>query len=242
MSGDVWGSLNEAGHVGQGLGCTRWAGVHAWGIGSTLRRGWACWRGLGMSRGGRGERWHVVKGRVCRWRSSVSLWGLGYAVWPWSAVCTCGGGRGLHWQQGTQMGLLVCRGARWETLGHVQRGQVGVCGTSKHTGAYVWSAGHVSGTLGAWLGHGAHVVVAMMAVLLGGSVHGCRPWLTHVVHRMGRGMWALLRVGLDDSMAKGWGHCMPVVVSLHAGGGVIWRPVWVLMCVHMWGRECRVPV
>ena len=78
----------------------------------------------------------------------------------------------------------------------------------------------MSDTLGAWLGCGAHVVVAMMAMLLGGLVRGCGPWLTHVVRQMRRGMWVLPGVGLDDGMAKGWGRCVLVVVSI---GGLCGR-------------------
>ena len=134
------------------------------------------------------------------------------------------------------MGFLMCRGARWATLGHIQRGQFGACGASKRTGAHVWSAGHVSGTLGAWLGRGARVVVAVMAVLPRGRVEAVWVGSCGVVVSGGRprrrcdGRDVLL---MAPSVARGsvaglvwnvwcawgaWGACP--VLSYGVGGGV----------------------
>ena len=150
------------------------------------------------------------------------------------------------------MGFLLCRGVRWATLGHVQRGRFGACGTSKHTGAHVWSAGHVSGTLGAWLGCGARVVVAVMAVLPGGRAETVWVGSCGVVVSGGRprrrcdGRDVLLTA---PSMARGsvaglvwnvwcawgaWGACQ--VLSYGVGGGVS-SVAWVQFVVMQQGRQ-----
>ena len=127
---------------------------------------------------------------------------------------------------------------------HVSRCEVGNAGARpkrsvrgvwrvKRTGARVWSVGHVSGTLGAWLGRWARVVVAMMAVLPRGRAEAVWVGSCSMVVSGGRPRHCCDSHDVSltaPSVARG------SVAGLVCAGRVVWD-VW-----HAWGAwgACQV--
>ena len=122
------GTSSGGGHMPRGRGMPGEVGACAWGIGSTLKRGWACWRGLGTSRGGRAA-WNRVGGPAER---AGHVWG-GRGVSARVRRCGAGWGHVREQQRASGPGGACVTGSRWRgarlvwwpTEGHVS-GMTGV--------------------------------------------------------------------------------------------------------------------